>query len=988
MADISFNCPLCDAGLEVNESLSGRNVSCPGCGNAISVPRTELTPGREIGGFVLERRLGIGGMGEVWLAHQKSMSRNVALKILNPALTQDPEFIKRFMKEVEISAKLEHPNIITAHDAGCADGIHYLAVSYVDGMELGDRLKNEKFVPEQDALRIIRSIAEALAYAWNRFNILHRDIKPANIMIDKYGTPKLMDMGICKSVLEERSLTITGVVVGTPYYMSPEQGKADPTIDFRADVYSLGATLYHIVTGSVPFDATTVMAILAKHITDPFPWPLDRNPALSEQCAVLLEIMMAKERDQRQKSWEDLIRDIDLVLAGKFPATPRPGLDKSVIIQKPVTNYILPDENIFDGSKKEESPAPATPDTQGKNAPKKLNRLAIAAVLSAVLLLVCFVGVSMLRAQKIKQRNLAVEALRLKEEKLRLAAERQAAEEKKREAEAAATAAETNASREEKRQREIWEIALRSAAKDNLKSERDFNTATENLENIKKNLKGSKYELMANTELSKLKEFRENTADAVLGKLRDEAKAFADKKEFSEAAKILADYDGPFANDIREDREKFAGEYKAKAEEFDKENLRRHEAANTKFRAVMDAAATELLARRMKGAADILDNAMKSAELDSKKSLIEKASRIVADANDAPKHIANTLEKETGRETYLNIKGEKLVLKIKSVENEKISAEYRMGKVLTLKKFYVNDLSPADKIQWLGSTIIPEAKALFVGLEAVAARDFKSAARQFKNTGPLAEALIVQLDKSGGDEKGAEDTHAKAAEKDPGTSPKAAENAVELSAAEVQKVFKGKLVSFDEKTMDVELLYDFKDQSQLDDWEMPVGPVARQQHATVSNRRFILESQQIAFTTLKAQFANELCVTASLSFQYNGIGQKIIHKDGNILFIGCGFREGIDGYIINVDWPDMREERLRNTILRQDRKISTELEWKNKVVKFSASRKDWPKLRLNAEVVKFGLTIFGSHNEYDEIRLKGKLYRPWLEEELGRPGRR
>ncbi len=329
---MKINCSKCDSIVEVADTFTGNVISCPSCGGTSMLPMKGIAPGSEIAGYIIEKKLGAGGMGEVWKAKQKAMGRSVALKILPPALTQDPEFVKRFLGEVQMSAKLEHPNIVTAFDAGNDKSIYYLAMSYVEGYSLETRLEKEGAIPEPEALKIILGIVEALSYAWDEHKILHRDIKPANIMIDKRGNPKLMDMGISKSLSEDRALTMTGVAIGTPHYMSPEQARAEMDIDFRADLYSLGATLYQLVCGVVPYDATSMMAILTKHITDPFPWPRDRNPKVSEQCSTLLEIMMAKNKGDRQKSWEDLIKDINLVMQGKYPATKRPPRGQSIII--------------------------------------------------------------------------------------------------------------------------------------------------------------------------------------------------------------------------------------------------------------------------------------------------------------------------------------------------------------------------------------------------------------------------------------------------------------------------------------------------------------------------------------------------------------------------------------------------------------------------------------------------------------------------------
>ena len=333
MSEIAITCSKCGSEFLIDEAHAGSTVACSQCQSTILVPLAGIKPGTKIADFEVVKKLGVGGMGEVWLAKQVSMDRDVALKILSPALADNEDFVTRFSQEVKMAGKLTHPNIVGAHYAGVDNGIHFLAISFVDGVELEDLMKEQKVILEKQALEIAKSMANALKYAWDKFKILHRDIKPSNIMINSDDEPMLMDMGISKSLAEDKNLTMTGMVVGTPYYMSPEQCRADSKLDFRADLYSLGATLYHMLTGSVPFDATNVTGIIAKQITEPFPSPQERNPEISDQCAVLLEIMMAKQPDERQATWDDLIKDIDLVLEGQFPVTSRPQVGMSNVMQ-------------------------------------------------------------------------------------------------------------------------------------------------------------------------------------------------------------------------------------------------------------------------------------------------------------------------------------------------------------------------------------------------------------------------------------------------------------------------------------------------------------------------------------------------------------------------------------------------------------------------------------------------------------------------------
>ncbi|MBN2449656.1 MAG: protein kinase, partial [Lentisphaeria bacterium] len=227
-----FACPSCGSRIEADASVSGRQSNCPQCGGMVAVPEARVDCGATLAGFRLESRLGKGGMGEVFLARQLSVERRVAVKVLPPGFATNGEAVHRFLHEGKLAAKLDHHHIVTVFEAGEDNGNFYLAMAYVEGESLDRRLKREGPLPEVEALRVVRAMADALAYAWDEFQLLHRDIKPANIMVDRRGRPFLMDLGLAKSLGEDSGMTLSGTVLGTPHYMSPEQalGSSDLTV--------------------------------------------------------------------------------------------------------------------------------------------------------------------------------------------------------------------------------------------------------------------------------------------------------------------------------------------------------------------------------------------------------------------------------------------------------------------------------------------------------------------------------------------------------------------------------------------------------------------------------------------------------------------------------------------------------------------------------------------------------------------------------------
>jgi len=275
---------------------------------------------RRIGNFELIEKLGSGAMGTVYKAKQVTMKRMVALKILPPKLAKAKGFVDRFMREGQTAGMLDHPNIVRAVDVGQADGYYFFAMEFVEGQTLRKVMKEQNGpMPEKAAAEIILQIARALQHAYER-KIVHRDIKPDNIMITKEGVAKLMDLGLAKSTTGETDLTIAGTTFGTPDYISPEQAKGQTQVDTRADIYSLGATFYHMVTNTTPFDGESPAVVMTKHINDPLESPKKRNDKLSDEVCNIIEKMMAKDPKDRYQTPQELIEDLFAFTHGKDPS--------------------------------------------------------------------------------------------------------------------------------------------------------------------------------------------------------------------------------------------------------------------------------------------------------------------------------------------------------------------------------------------------------------------------------------------------------------------------------------------------------------------------------------------------------------------------------------------------------------------------------------------------------------------------------------------
>ena len=275
----------------------------------------------EIPGYQILEKLGKGSMGIVYKGRQIAVDRIVAVKILLDALAQNKEFIKRFDREAKIAAKLSHSNIVNAIDAGEVNGYHYFVMEYVEGSTIKDALDKGRVFEEKEALRIVMAVAEALKHAHER-GLIHRDIKPENVILTKDGNVKLADLGLARLTADEKwAMSEAGMAIGTPYYISPEQVRGQVDVDTRADIYSLGATLYHMVTGRVPYEGETSSDVMRKHVDKNvmFVPPDHVNINLSSGLGVVVETMMAKNREHRYRNPDDLILDLKCLLQGESP---------------------------------------------------------------------------------------------------------------------------------------------------------------------------------------------------------------------------------------------------------------------------------------------------------------------------------------------------------------------------------------------------------------------------------------------------------------------------------------------------------------------------------------------------------------------------------------------------------------------------------------------------------------------------------------------
>jgi len=279
----------------------------------------------DIPGCEILEKIGEGACGEVWKARQLSLDRVVAIKVLKPVLADDPDQVQRFLSGARAAAKLKHPNLVQIFDVAKDEGGCHFIMEYVHGRTLREVIRSKGKLPEKTALSIALGIAEALRDAWKGAHLSHGNLNTANVMIDEDGGVKVMDMGLASKAdpVPLISSDKDSSFEGSPHYKPPEQVKGFIELDARSDMYSLGAMLYHMVTGVAPFEGETTMAVLMKHINGELPHPRDVRPGLSHGIAMLMSLLMMKQREQRPDHWSEVIRDIKKVKVSRILVHPQ-----------------------------------------------------------------------------------------------------------------------------------------------------------------------------------------------------------------------------------------------------------------------------------------------------------------------------------------------------------------------------------------------------------------------------------------------------------------------------------------------------------------------------------------------------------------------------------------------------------------------------------------------------------------------------------------
>ena len=322
---IKVSCPSCSEMFAADSAECGHSVACPNCSNEFEIPlQQELEVGNIIDDHIIKKFIGKGSMGLVFLAEHLLMNRDVALKTISPDQLQADGTIDLFIKEVQTSASLQHPNIVTTYNAGCKGSVFFITMQYVEGSDLSDIVTAENTLDEKATLNMAKEIAQAMAYAWSDHNMIHRDIKPENIRCNTKGRFLVMDFGLAM----QGGIDDSGYINGTPDFMSPEQATMKE-VDFRTDMYSLGLVMMYALTGKRIYSGSP-QEVLQMQVSAPIPSlkKLSGGKEFSGKIQTIISKMTAKSASERYESWEQLINRLDKALNADEPSS-KPEKKKS-----------------------------------------------------------------------------------------------------------------------------------------------------------------------------------------------------------------------------------------------------------------------------------------------------------------------------------------------------------------------------------------------------------------------------------------------------------------------------------------------------------------------------------------------------------------------------------------------------------------------------------------------------------------------------------
>jgi serine/threonine-protein kinase len=673
----------------------------------------------DIPGFEIIDKLGEGGMATVWKARQISLDRIVAIKILSNRLADDDADIERFQQEAQAAAKLKHQGIVQVYDANASAGNYYFVMEYIAGYSVGDWIRRKKVLSEADALLVAECVADAMAYAWNKERIVHCDIKPDNIVIDSDGTVKVADLGLA------RSISSTGEevdeIMGTPAYISPEQSIGQDDLDCRADMYSLGAMMYHMVTGRTLFHGQGETQVLHSQVQGQDEDVLDLNPDLSMGFCWLVEKLLMKDRDYRGADWMEVVEDIDLVKAGRMPSGEEFPAGYSTIERS---------EKRTRQEKPIDVPVSAAPN--GSISPAvfwgSIGAFSVAMVIMIIIM--------MNKDQPKPPHPVAVSTTR-----------------------APAPAGGQNpssdmtpAERRKAQARDMYDYAS--------KWERDhpddYKEAILKYEKVVQNTRGTRYMLMAEDRIKAVRERFEKARSDALEALQARTQALVKKHDYDIAINMVRHYDGPMANDIADERYAMADALINQKSDYENSQPDEPDSSVGNPAAIVKKAAAFVANGDLDEAREVVESYLENDA--SPDHGIRLLNRLLESTQQKRLDILLSFRSDIGQSTIIDLakpSNERIKAKISGVDSQSLSVSYQRikdsGGLSGMMKFSYDDLSITERVIRLKKLegLDEPAANMMMGLLAAEARANARAKEYFNKVPGFGKEVSKAIDKRG-----------------------------------------------------------------------------------------------------------------------------------------------------------------------------------------------------------------------------------------------
>ncbi len=641
-----------------------------------------------LAGFELIEQLGQGAMGVVWKARQLSLDRLVAIKVIPPEVIRSPEDVRMILQEARAAARLKHSGIVQIYDACEQNGTYFLVMEYVEGYNLGQWQARRKHLGVKDVLLIAEAVAVALDHAWQATGLIHCDIKPENIMVDQDGAIKVADLGLSRT-RDAKEPGAADEVMGTPAYMAPEQIRGGVTLDCRTDIYSLGATMYQLLTGKRPFSEKSDSDAMESQLTEQIADPREIVPGIPGCVCSLLERMMVKDREGRPADWSKVLADLRRVSKGLMPLTPAPAAGASTIRCR--RNVVVKGE-------------------AGAVTTEKPKRRGVWRLLWLAALLIAAVAVFWMRAWSRSTRP------RTEESGSRVPAIFRAEPDPERAAESL----------------RMLEEALRFSRANS----RSYDAAVARYRAVVERYPDSKAARQALDEIRKLSARQSGEMENAWKAIALRADQLVRERRLEEALRFVENYSGAWAAETASNRMELARGLRRQKVEGEMARIE-----DEQWRQFLDKTADWILAGRFRDAQDGLLAALKAGTYPRQKDAMEGVNAMLQESLDASARIRQSFEADVGRVLRMPMGRTQMPMRIIGISGQKIAAILVEGGAQVL--IHPDDLPAEERLKRMGDPASP-GLALAKGVLAAGTRQFAVAEDMFGRTGPVLSGVLVE----------------------------------------------------------------------------------------------------------------------------------------------------------------------------------------------------------------------------------------------------